>query len=88
MFQALIDGLIDIVLFIPRWLFSIVVDLVELCLSWLPDIDINDPASLASGLGSDVLYFATVTEVSYGLTAAFTALFARFVLRRIPFIGG
>jgi hypothetical protein len=88
MFQAVIDALIHIVLFVPRWLFSVVVDLLELLLSWLPEIDIHDPATLSSGIGGDILYFTTLFELPYGLTAAATALFARFVLRRIPFIGG
>lgn len=88
MFQALIDGFIDIVLFIPRWLFSLVVDVLEMFLSWIPAIDMIDPSSAASGLGSDVLYFTTVMEVPYGLAAALSALLARFILRRIPFIGG
>lgn len=88
MFQAVLDALIEIVLFIPRWIFSIIVDQLEAFLAWIPEIEIVDPATLASGIGGDVLYFTTMTEVPYGLTAAFTALFARFVLRRIPFIGG
>lgn len=88
MFQAVIDALIDIVLFVPRWLFSLVVDVLEMLLTWIPEIDIQDPATLASGIGGDVLYFTTMMELPYGLTAAASALFARFVLRRIPFIGG
>lgn len=88
MFQSLIDALIDIVLFVPRWLFSLMVDVLELLLNWLPAIDIQDPASLSSGIGGDILYFTTMMELPYGLTAAGSALFARFVLRRIPFIGG
>lgn len=88
MFQAIIDALIDIVLFIPRWMFSLIVDLLEILLSWIPAIDIHDPASLSSGIGGDILYFTTMMELPYGLTAAASALFARFILRRIPFIGG
>ncbi|WP_100638140.1 hypothetical protein [Marinobacter salexigens] len=88
MFQSFLDALIGIVLFIPRWLFSVVVDILELFLSWIPVIDMVDPVSASSGLGSDVLYFTTVMEVPYGLAAALSALTARFVLRRIPFIGG
>jgi len=85
MFQDLIDALIDIVLFVPRWLYAQIVDVVLLFLSWIPEIDIADVSG--SGFGSDILYFTTIMEVPYGLTAVSTALFARFVLRRIPFIG-
>ncbi|PSF10578.1 hypothetical protein C7H09_06440 [Marinobacter fuscus] len=88
MFQAIIDAFIDIVLFVPRWIFKLNVDVIEVLLGWLPVIDIQDPAVLASGIPGDVLYFTTMMELPYGLAAAGSALFARFVLRRIPLIGG
>ena len=88
MLQALLDAWMDIILFVPRILFSAAVDAIEFMMTWLPVIDIQDPASLSSGIGGDILYFTTMMELPYGLTAAGSALFARFVLRRIPFIGG
>ncbi|ADP98860.1 DUF2523 domain-containing protein [Marinobacter adhaerens] len=87
MIQKLLDALIDIVLWIPRQLFGLLVDAVELMLGWLPEIDIVDIQGIFDGIGGELLYFLTVFEFDYGLTAMMTALIARFILRRIPFIG-
>ncbi|WP_417568458.1 DUF2523 family protein [Marinobacter sp.] len=87
MIQKLIDALIDIVLWIPRQLYGLLVDAVELMLTWIPEIDIVDLQGLFDGLGGQLLYFLTIFEFDYGITAMMTALMARFILRRIPFIG-
>tara|TARA_R110001583_G_scaffold27253_1_gene97623 strand:- start:744 stop:1007 length:264 start_codon:yes stop_codon:yes gene_type:complete len=87
MIQKLIDALIDIVLWVPRQLFGLLVDAVELMLTWVPEIDIVDLQNVFDGLGGQLLYFLTVFEFNYGMTAMMTALIARFILRRIPFIG-
>ncbi|MBW4980715.1 hypothetical protein ABWH88_08720 [Marinobacter adhaerens] len=87
MIQKLLDALIDIVLWIPRQLYGLLVDAVELMLGWLPEIDIVDIQGIFDGIGGELLYFLTVFEFDYGLTAMMTALIARFILRRIPFIG-
>lgn len=80
--------LLDIILWLPKKVFQWLVDVVELLMGWLPDIELADPSQLISGLGNDLLYFLTVFQFGYGVTAIFTALLARFILRRIPFIGG
>ncbi|ONF42347.1 hypothetical protein BTO32_16275 [Marinobacter lutaoensis] len=87
MIQKLIDALIDIVLWVPRQLFGLLVDAVELMLIWIPEIHIVDVQGIFNGLGGQLLYFLTVMEFDYGMTAMMTALIARFILRRIPFIG-
>ena len=87
MIQKLIDALIDIVLWVPRQLYGLLVDAVELMLGWIPEIDIVDLQSIFDGLGGQLLYFLTVFEFDYGMTAMMTALIACFILRRIPFIG-
>ncbi|NVD34705.1 hypothetical protein [Marinobacter lutaoensis] len=87
MIQKLIDALIDIVLWVPRQLFGLLVDVVELMLTWIPEIHIVDVQGIFNGLGGQLLYFLTVMEFDYGMTAMMTALIARFILRRIPFIG-
>lgn len=87
MIQKLIDALIDIVLWVPRQLFGLLVDAVELMLTWIPEIHIVDVQGIFNGLGGQLLYFLTVMEFDYGMTAMMTALIARFILRRIPFIG-
>ncbi|MCC4284374.1 DUF2523 domain-containing protein [Marinobacter salarius] len=87
MIQKFIDALIDIILWAPRMLFSWLIDAVEHMMGWLPEIQVVDVESIFNGLGGQMLYFLTMFEFSYGLTAVMTALIARFVLRRIPFIG-
>ena len=85
--QKLIDALIDIVLWIPRHLYSLIVDAIQLMLGWIPEIDIVDLQGVFDGLGGDMLFWLTVMEFDYGLTAMMTALIARFILRRIPGVG-
>lgn len=87
MIQKFIDSLIDIILWLPRMIYSWLVDAIQLMLGWIPDINIVDVQSVFNGLGGQILYFLTVFEFDYGLTAVMTALIARFILRRIPFIG-
>lgn len=87
MIQKFLDALIDIILWAPRMLFSWLVDAVEHMMGWLPEIQVVDVENIFNGLGGQMLYFLTMFEFSYGLTAVMTALIARFVLRRIPFIG-
>lgn len=41
-----------------------------------------------SAIPDDVVYFMTILEFKYGVTVMISALIARFILRRIPFIGG
>lgn len=87
MIQKFIDALIDILLWAPRMMFSWLVDAIENMMGWLPEIQVVDVENIFNGLGGQMLYFLTMFEFSYGLTAVMTALIARFVLRRIPFIG-
>ena len=87
MIQKFIDALIDIILWARRMLFSWLIDAVEHMMGWLPEIQVVDVENIFNGLGGQMLYFLTMFEFSYGLTAVMTALIARFVLRRIPFIG-
>ena len=87
MIQKFLDALIDIILWAPRMLFSWLIDAVEHMMGWLPEIQVVDVENIFNGLGGQMLYFLTMFEFSYRLTAVMTALIARFVLRRIPFIG-
>lgn len=85
-FSDVMQWWLDVILWIPRMLFSFVVDVVETLMGWLPADTIDVDAAL-DGLTGDVLYFLTLFEFGYGLIAVFTALIARFILRRIPIIG-
>ena len=87
MMQDIFDFILDIVLWIPRKLYEWFVDAVETMMGWLPDVPIGDLSALINGVGGDILYYLTVFQFGYGITAVLTAYIARFILRRIPGIG-
>lgn len=87
MIQKFIDALIDIILWVPRMAYSWIVDAIQTMLGWIPDISIVDVQNIFDGFSGQLLYFLSSMEFGYGLTALMTALIARFILRRIPFIG-
>ena len=86
-FQAVLDFWIDIVLFVPRIIFWAALEVLEIALDMLPAIEVVDPQTLTSGFTGDMLYFLTIMEFQYGLTAVTSAFVARFLLRRLPVIG-
>lgn len=82
------EDLINIILFLPRFIYKNVVDaLVFMLNSVQPPFTSQDVTTALNGVGGDVLYFLTMFEFQYGLTVIFTAYLARFILRRIPGIG-
>jgi hypothetical protein len=87
LFSSLFDFLIDVILFIPRILFWVATELLQLGLSILPDFSNQDPSTFLSGFTGDLLFFLTITEFPAGLAMVMTSLVARFILRRIPVIG-
>lgn len=86
MIQDFFDLILDIVLWVPRYIYSFIGDVIIAFLDWLPQDSINVQGAL-DGWGGDFLYFMGVFEVDYGITAIFTAYIARFLLRRVPIIG-
>lgn len=86
-FSWLTDKILDIVLFVPRLIMSVLADAVEAGMEMIPTVDGLDMANALSGITGEVLYFMTLLELDFGLTVVFGALIARFVVRRIPVIG-
>ncbi len=86
MWEDFIDVLVDILLWFPRMIYSLIASAVEWFMLLLPDTGLDIEGAL-SGWSGDVLYFLTLFEVPYGIAALFTCLGARFMLRRIPGIG-
>lgn len=78
--------IVDAILWLPRVIYSTFVDIVIYFMAFLPVDPLPVQESL-NGLSSNLLYFLDIIEFEYGLTVTFTALIARFILRRIPFIG-
>lgn len=84
----ILQFLLDVVLFIPKQVFKWWTEAMVYMINLVPaPFTSADVTSALNGVGGDVLYFLTVFEFGYGLTAIFTAYGARFLLRRIPGIG-
>lgn len=86
MWNDFLTLIVDLLLWIPRKIYEYIADSILYFVGLLPDDSFNVENSL-NGWSGDVLYFLTLFEIQYGITAIFTALIARFILRRIPVIG-
>lgn len=83
-----IQAIIDFLLYIPRQIYAWITDgLASMLESLTPPLTSADITAALNGVGGDVLFFLTMFEFKYGLTAVFGAYVARFILRRIPGIG-
>ncbi len=47
----------------------------------------NNLAALTAGVPDSVWYFASFAELGFGVKAVLGALFIRFLIRRLPFVG-
>jgi len=84
--QFILDWFLTCILWLPRFIFRNLADLVEYSMTKLPDLS-GQIQTTFQGLPGDLVYFTTLFEVNYGLSVVFGALIARFALRRIPVIG-
>lgn len=93
--QTLLDFLgdvltwiMDLTLWVPRKVFGLLLDALG---DWIATLQlpaaVQNGLSALGGLPSDVLWFLSVMQFGPGLTMVMAALVARFLLRRIPFIG-
>lgn len=81
----MLDRLLDILLYIPRVIFSAFVDGLIFLFNAIPP-----PAFLANADLSGfhhIGYFIDILKIDFGFAIVLSALLARFLLRRIPFIG-
>ncbi len=78
--------IVDAVLWLPRVIYSTFVDIVIYFMAFLP-VDPLPVQDSLNNISSNLLYYLDIIEFEYGLSVMFTALIARFILRRIPFIG-
>lgn len=85
--QMLVDFWVDVILFVPRLIFWSALQLLEMALTLLPPMDLPDPSILAQGFSGELLYFLTLFQVPQGLGLLVPVMLARFILRRIPFLG-
>lgn len=73
---------------IPKKIYSVAMEGIGKFLSAIPVPDFMSQAGGAfAGIPSSVMWFASTFELSFGIKVCLAALLARFILRRIPFIG-
>lgn len=86
MWNDFLTLIIDVLLWIPRKIYEYVADAISYFIGLLPTNSFDTQSAL-NGWSGDILYFLTLFEIQYAITVTFTALIARFILRRIPVIG-
>lgn len=86
MWDTLWQLIVDAILWLPRVIWDYCLDVILYFMTFLPTEPIPLQDSL-NNLSSNFLFYLDIIEFEYGLSVMFTALIARFILRRIPFIG-
>lgn len=82
------DWLKDLLLWIPRKVFELLMDGFASLIEVLPVPEFMITASNAfAGISGNVLFFASKFAIAEGLTIYLGALVLRFIIRRIPFFG-
>jgi hypothetical protein len=85
------EWLIDLLLYIPRQIYSLFIDgLIAVFNGLFGIFDVSWMTSATIYLGgvpSGVLWFLSFFQFEYGLSAVFSALGLRFLIRRMPVIG-
>ena len=78
----------DLLLWLPRKVFAELLDQLAVVIESMevPEFLANG-GNLWGGIDSGILYFMSVAELGFGVPLVIGAYVARFLLRRIPFIG-
>lgn len=88
MWNAILGWIKDLLLWIPRELFSLFVDGIAGMVDSIPVPDfLGQAANLWAYIPAGVWWFLGAFIVPQGIALLFTSGSARFLLRRIPFIG-
>lgn len=80
--------LMDLLLWIPKKVFELIMDALASVLEALPVPDfIIMAADAFSGISGNVVFFASKFAIAEGISIYLSALALRFIIRRIPFLG-
>lgn len=80
--------LMDLLLWVPRKLFSLLLDSLASVLEAIPVPDfMSGLAGWASALDPAIAYFSAPLQIGTGIGFVFAAYVLRFAIRRIPVIG-
>lgn len=83
-----LDWLLDLVAWIPREIWSGLLDGLAQALEAIPaPAFLQQAGSFFGGIPSNIVYFFQFFAVAEGLGFIITALLLRFLVRRIPIIG-
>lgn len=89
-FSGLLSWLFSTVIikfFIFGAVFLIVTEVIPLIINIFLPSDMGDISSLISGVPSEVGYFLAPFQIGMGIKAMLSAYLARFIIRRLPFVG-
>ena len=82
------DNITSVLLWVPKKLFS---ELVDACVAALNAIPVpgwlDSVGGLWAGIPSGVWWFASVAQFGFGMAVIGSALTLRFIIRRLPIIG-
>ena len=93
--QAIVDTisnfgnwLLSLLLYVPKIIFSWLTDILAFSVSSIMGL-IPSQLSLSalSQIPSGVWYFLDIFQLTFGLEVLIASLVARFLLRRLPFVG-
>ncbi|MBD3657801.1 hypothetical protein [Marinobacter sp.] len=85
--QSFLEFWVDVILLVPRLIFWVSLQLLEMVISVISDMLAIPPEALAASFPPDILYFLTMFQLHLGLPWVGTALLTRFIVRRMPLIG-
>lgn len=86
--SSFVQWLLDLLLYVPRVVFSEVMQGLAAVVSSIPVPDfVADVGSYWSGVPSDVMFFVAPLRLGTGLAMIATAYGVRFLIRRLPFVG-
>lgn len=73
---------------IPKKIYSVVLEKLASFINAIPlPSFFTDASGAFSSLPSGVVWFADFFQLGFGISVVLLALFLRFIIRRIPFIG-
>lgn len=86
--QEFLTWVYDLVLWVPKKLFSLIMDALASFFESIPVPGfITNAGSFFQGIPDSFLYFINMFAVGEGIAMVIAAYILRFILRRIPFIG-
>jgi len=86
--QDAFDSVIDFIETLPQWIFSEVAEGIVSFFNAIPVPSFfRQAASSMQSIPPEVLFFAHMFRLDFGVTTVLVAFMLRFVIRRLPIIG-